>query len=59
MIIRMVVVLPAPLPPTKPVMRPPGTVKLTSSTALRSPKERVSPSTSMSASCRLSVMPPR
>ena len=33
MTMRIVVVLPAPLPPTKPVSRPAGTAKLTPSTA--------------------------
>ena len=40
MTIRIVVVLPAPLPPTKPVSRPAATVKLMSSTARISPKVR-------------------
>ena len=37
---RIVVVLPAPLPPTKPVIRPPLTVNDTSSSTLRSPNDR-------------------
>ena len=49
MIMRIVVVLPAPLPPTKPVSRPAPTVKLTSSTARISPNVRVRWRTSMSA----------
>src|SRR5699024_744741 len=47
MIIRIVVVLPAPLPPTKPVISPFSTEKSTWSTAVRSPNRRVSPSTVM------------
>jgi hypothetical protein len=46
MIMRIVVVLPAPLPPTNPVSRPAGAVNETSSTAVRSPNVRVSPRTS-------------
>ena len=42
--IRMVVVLPAPLPPTKPVRRPRPTVNVTSSSTRRSPKCLVTPS---------------
>ena len=37
MIMRMVVVLPAPLAPTKPVIRPGSTTNETSSTAVLSP----------------------
>lgn len=40
MMMRIVVVLPAPLAPTKPVSAPRGTVKLTSSNTSRSAKER-------------------
>src|SRR5690349_144879 len=40
--IRMVVVLPAPLPPTKPVISPAGTSNDTWSTAVFSPNRRVS-----------------
>src|SRR5689334_10406906 len=43
MTMRIVVVLPAPLPPTKPVSRPGRTSKVTPSTAVVSPKRRVSP----------------
>ena len=43
MIIRIVVVLPAPLPPTKPVSLPRGTSNETSSTTVTSPNRRVSP----------------
>ncbi|SKF62447.1 Uncharacterised protein [Mycobacteroides abscessus subsp. abscessus] len=46
MIIRMVVVLPAPLAPTKPTVCPSRTVNETLSTATRSPKRRVRPWTS-------------
>ena len=42
MIIRIVVVLPAPLPPTKPVINPSGTSNDTRSTAVWSPKRLVS-----------------
>ncbi len=52
MSMRIVVVLPAPFPPTKPVSLPAGTVKLTSSTARISPKVRESRRTSMSAVAR-------
>ena len=38
MMIRIVVVLPAPFAPTKPVSRPSPTVRLTSSRTVRSPK---------------------
>ncbi len=49
--IRMMVVLPAPLAPTKPVTRPGTTENETSSTTVVSPKTRVSE--------RDSSMPPR
>ena len=42
MTIRMVVVLPAPLPPTKPVINPAGTSNDTWSTAVFSPNRLVS-----------------
>ena len=42
MIIRIVVVLPAPLAPTNPVIWPAGTSKDTWSTAMSSPKRLVS-----------------
>ena len=42
MTIRIVVVLPAPLPPTKPVSNPAGTSNDTSSTAVFSPNRLVS-----------------
>ncbi len=38
MMMRIVVVLPAPLPPTKPVNWPSGTAKDTSSRAVSAPK---------------------
>ena len=41
--IRIVVVFPAPFPPTKPVIAPPGTGKPTPSTAVWSPNRLVSP----------------
>ena len=44
-IIRIVVVLPAPLAPTKPVIRPAGMSKFRWSTATRSSKARMSSST--------------
>ena len=44
-ITRMVVVLPAPLGPRKPVTRPGWQVKLTSSSAVKPPYDLVSPST--------------
>ena len=44
---RSVVVLPAPLGPRNPVMRPGSTVNVRSSTAVRSPNRFVSRSTSM------------
>ena len=44
-ITRMVVVLPAPLGPRKPVTRPGWATKLTSSTAVKAPYFRVSLST--------------
>ena len=43
----MVVVLPAPFGPRKPVTRPGRTVKLRSSTAVTAPKRLLSPSTSI------------
>ena len=43
----MVVVLPAPFGPRKPVTCPGRTVKLRSSTAVTGPKRLVSPSTSI------------
>ena len=52
MTMRIVVVFPAPLPPTKPVSRPAPTVKLMSSTARISPKVRVRCRSSMSAVAR-------
>src|SRR6476646_9975466 len=45
--IRRVVVLPAPLGPRKPVIRPGSTSKLRSSTAVKAPKRLVRPRTSM------------
>ncbi len=46
---RSVVVFPAPFGPRKPVTRPGSMVKLTSSTAVMSPKHLVSPQASMAA----------
>ena len=61
MIIRIVVVLPAPLPPTKPVSSPDATVNETSSTALICPNDRVRPRTStplVGACCGCAVLVP-
>ena len=54
--IEMVVVLPAPLPPRRPVTLPRGTVKSMASTAVTSPppgvgKRLVSPATRMAGGC--------
>src|SRR5579885_3304615 len=55
-IIRIVVVLPAPLGPRKPNTSPRPTLKSTPSTATRSPKRLVSRRASMSAEASASVL---
>src|SRR5262245_12070640 len=55
MIIRMVVVLPAPLGPSRPKMTPRGTRKDRSSTARNRPNDLTTPSSSMVDSMRLTV----
>src|SRR5690349_24940396 len=59
MTIRMVVVLPAPLPPTKPVIRPAGTSNDTWSTAVLSPNRLVSSLISSMTTTLVTRGPPR
>src|SRR5215217_3716121 len=53
---RIVVVLPAPLGPRKPVTEPGSTVKLRSETACTSPKDLLSPRTSTRTGSTVAVL---
>jgi hypothetical protein len=52
----IVVVLPAPLPPSRPTMRPAPRAKETPSTAVVAPKRLTSPSTSITGESMESLM---